>query len=377
MIDLAYVTLALVPGIGRARLDALLTRFETAEGVLAASEDDLCAVAGVGPAAATAIREASLERGARVIDRTKVMGGHVLVPEDARFPPRLREIPEPPMLLFALGRLELLDRPAVAIVGSRMHTRYGAEACRFFAGGAVKFGLVVVSGMARGLDAVGHRATLDAGGGTVGVLGNGLGVVYPSANKRLYEDVARDGCLITEFPPGERPNAGSFPRRNRMISGLAKVTLVVEARERSGTLITVDCALQQGREVLAVPGPITSPLSIGCNRLIQNGAKAALGLRDLLEEYGITEYQPAVSLVNDLTEPERNVLDAIALGLEHVDDIAAHLHWPVAEALAALTSLEIRGVIVQEPGKTFRRPGATPEGPTGAGTDTSLGVSRV
>lgn len=361
--DLAYVTLALVPGIGRTRLDALLTEFKTARGVLAASQDDLCAVGGIGAAAATAIREASLERGGRVIERTKVMGGHVLVPEDTRFPRRLREIPEPPMLLFALGRLELLDRQGVAIVGSRMHTRYGAEACRFFAGGAVKFGLVVVSGMARGLDAVAHRAALDVGGGTVGVLGNGLGVIYPSANKRLYEDVARDGCLITEFPPGERPNAGSFPRRNRMISGLARVTLVVEARERSGTLITVDCALQQGRDVLAVPGPITSPLSIGCNRLIQHGAKAALGLRDLLEEYGITEYEPAVSLANDLTEPERNVLDAIALGLEHVDDLAEHLHWPVSEALAALTSLEIRGVIVQEPGKTFRRATQPPPQP--------------
>jgi len=359
MLDVHYITLALVPGIGRARLELLLARFETAKGVLEAPHAELCDVHGIGPAAATAIASASPAFGERVAARMDAMGGAVLLPGDERFPARLRDIPDAPMLLFAIGRLELLDRETVAIVGSRMHTRYGAEACRFFATGAVRAGIVVASGMARGLDAVAHRAALDTGGGTVGVLGNGLGVIYPSANRRLYQDVARDGCLLTEFPPGERPNAGSFPRRNRLISGLAAATLVIEAREKSGTLLTVDAALQQGREVLAVPGPITSPLSIGCNRLIQNGAKAALGLRDLLEEYGRTDYEPAVSLANDMSDAERTMLDALALGLEHVDDIAAHLQWPVSDALAALTSLEIRGVVTQEPGRTFRRAAAS------------------
>jgi DNA processing protein len=210
--------------------------------------------------------------------------------------------------------------------------------------------------MARGLDAAAHSAALDAGGGTIGVLGNGLGIIYPTANRALYQRVRRHGCLVTEFPPGERPNAGSFPRRNRLISGLARVTLVVEARERSGALITAGAALEQGRDVLAVPGPITSPVSVGCNRLIQHGAKPALGLRDVLEEYGISLPDvPSAALPTDLTADERRVLDGLAGGPEQVDEVASRLAQPAAETLALLTSLEIRGLVEQEPGKVFRR----------------------
>ena len=307
-------------------------------------------------AAATAIHAADPRAGERAIARAERAGGRVLAPDDERFPPALREIPEAPTLLFAAGQLELLRRPAVAIVGSRSHTRYGAEACRHFAGGLARAGLVVVSGMARGVDALAHGAALDAGGGTVGILGNGLGVVYPAANRALYERVARDGCLLTEHAPGEKPHAGSFPRRNRMISGLARVTLVVEARERSGALITADCALAQGHDVLAIPGPITSPLSVGCNRLVQLGAKPALGLRDVLEEYGIAlPSVPSAALPTDLSAEERGVLNLLSGGDEHVDTLAARLGRPAADTLAVLTSLEIRGLAEQKPGKLFSR----------------------
>jgi DNA processing protein len=187
------------------------------------------------------------------------------------------------------------------------------------------------------------------------VLGNGFGVVYPAANRVLYERVAQEGCLLSEYPPGERPHAGSFPRRNRLISGLSLVTLVVEAREKSGALITADCALTQGKEVLAVPGPITSPLSVGCNRLIQHGAKPALGLRDVLEEYGQTVGDaPAVRLPSNLTDDERDILDILSLGVEQIDDVATRSGRAVAHSLAVLTSLEIRGLVTQEPGKLFR-----------------------
>jgi DNA processing protein len=353
--DIAYVTLALVPGIGRARLDMLIAEFGSADNALGKSHRELCAVPSISRAAATAITAASAATGTRVVREAERLGGAVLLPHDDGFPPAMRQIPDAPTLLFALGRIELLHRDAVAIVGSRSHTRYGAGACRLFAGGLSKAGLVVTSGMARGLDRIAHESALDSGGGTVGVLGNGLGVVYPAANKALYQRVATDGCLLTEFPPGERPNVGSFPRRNRLISGLAHVTLVVEARERSGALITADCALAQGGEVLAVPGPITSPMSTGCNRLIQHGAKPALGLRDVLEEYGMKlDRAPAVSIPNDLTESERRVLDILDTGVELVDDIAQHFQQPAAETLAVLTSLEIRGLVSQEPGKNFR-----------------------
>lgn len=361
MASVEYVTLALVPGIGRARLDSLLATFGSVEAVLRATIDDLDAAPGIGRAAATAVREASVARTERMLARLAELGGVALAPEDPGFPRALREIPDAPTLIFATGRLEILANPAVAIVGSRTHTRYGAEVCRHFAGGLARSGLTVVSGMARGIDAIAHSAALDAGGTTVGVLGNGLGVVYPSANHALYQRVGRDGCLLTEYPPGDRPNAGSFPRRNRLISGLARATVVVEARDGSGALITVDCALSQAREVLAVPGPITSPVSNGCNRLIQLGAKPALGLRDVLEECGMpVPDAPAVSLPSDLSTDERRVLDLLTLGSAHVDEIAGRTGIGSGEILAILTSLEIRGLVEQQAGKTFRINSGTP-----------------
>lgn len=351
--DVAYVTLALVPGIGRARLARLLAHFRSPAAVLEAPLDEIASVRGMSRAAATAVATASLDTGARAIERTERLGGTVLTPESPEFPAALRTIPESPTLLFAQGGLRLLQTDGVAIVGSRHHSRYGSEAARHFASGLARAGLVVVSGMARGLDAVAHQAALDADGGTVGVLGNGLGVVYPAANRALYDRVRERGCLITEFPPGERPSAGSFPRRNRLISGLSRAVLVIEAREKSGALITVDCALTQGREVLAVPGAITSPTSMGCNRLIQQGAKPALTVDDVLEEYGIVARPQGDAA--ELGERDRAVLSALDRGLQSPDEVAVSLEWGVAEALAALTDLELRGIVATEPGGSFRR----------------------
>src|ERR1051326_7410494 len=281
----AYLALALVPGIGAARLQALLDRFETPARVLAAKPADLAAVSGMSTAAATAVAGADGRAARRALIALQQLGGHLLLPHDPAVPAPLRPIPEPPMHLFALGDLGLLDRPAVAVVGSRDHSLYGAEVCRAVARAAAQAGLAVVSGMARGLDAVAHEGALEGKGATIGVLGNGLGVIYPAANRALYHRVAREGLLVTEFPPGERPSAGSFPRRNRLISGLARTVVVVEAALTSGALQTVACALEQGREVLAVPGQITSPVSAGTNRLIRDGAAPLLDLDDLLAHY--------------------------------------------------------------------------------------------
>ena len=353
MSDAAYVALALVPGVGRVRLEILMQAFGSADTVLAATLRQLNSVVRISRAAATAIHGTTAAAGTEIIDKVVGQGGVVLTPADDGFPGELRQIPDAPPLLFAKGRLDLLQGPCVALVGSRDHSRYGANVAAELAAGIAAAGITVVSGMARGLDAVAHRAALDAGGGTVGVLGNGLGVIYPAANRVLYERVIAAGCLLTEFPPGERPNAGSFPRRNRLISGLARATVVLEAREGSGALITADCALSQGREVMAVPGPITSRVSRGTNRLIQMGAKPVLELRDVLEEYGISEV-PEVSLPADLSDAERRALEALGDGAELVDDVTARLACAPAESLAVLTSLEIRGLVEQGPGKVFR-----------------------
>src|SRR5204863_7102933 len=219
---------------------------------------------------------------------------------------------------------------------------------------------VVVSGMARGIDAIAHAAALDAGEASVGVLGNGFGVIYPAANRALYDRMIARGCLVTELPPGERPHAHTFPRRNRLVSGLAAATVVVEAAAGSGALITADAALDQGRAVLAVPGPITSPTSVGCNQLIQQGAKPALCPGDILEELGLgglTPGRPGASGERtppaDLTPLQESLWTALAAESRHIDALSGATNAPTSDVLTALTDLELRGVVRQEPGMRF------------------------
>jgi DNA processing protein len=360
---LAYLALTQVPGMGSARLRTLLTACSTAIGAHSAPFEFLCALPGFSRPLVTAIKSTPLNTGQKILDDAKKVGAQVLVGEDLQYPELLRHIPEPPTVLFALGNLSLLSRPAAAIVGSRDHSAYGAEVCRQVAGVAAASGVVIVSGMARGLDAVAHTAALDAGGTTIGVLGNGHGVIYPAANRALYERVAEKGLLITEFPPGERPRVSSFPRRNRLISGLSRVTLVIEAAGGSGALITASAALDQGREVMAVPGNITSDVSTGTNRLIRDGAAPLLEPLDLLGHFpeivpvtATGHAAPAARRLPDTLSPEERELAGL-LGPEptHPDELANRVQRPIGEVLAMLCGLEIAGVVEQGPGRVFRR----------------------
>jgi DNA processing protein len=361
---LAYLTLAQVPGLGPTRLQTLLDACHTPLGAHSAPFAFLCNLPGITCACATAIKETPLHAGRDLVAAAERAGARILVPKDADFPAPLRTIPDPPPLLFALGNLALLERPALAVVGSRDHTAYGEAVARTLAGRAARAGLAIVSGMARGLDAVAHAAALDVGGGTIGVLGNGIGVVYPAANRALYERVAERGLLLTEFPPGERPHAGSFPRRNRLISGLARVTIVVEAAIGSGALITAGTALDQGREVLAVPGPITSAVSSGCNRLLRDGATPYLEPVDLLQYYPeamLTPDDPAepasapAALPDTLSPVERRVAELLGSEPEHLDHLIERAGRPVGELLAVLCALELQGLVEQRPGRLFCR----------------------
>ncbi|HMH83225.1 MAG TPA: DNA-processing protein DprA [Gemmatimonadales bacterium] len=360
----AYVALAQVPGIGAGRLRTLIAAFESAGAVFHAPHGAIAALPGFSRAAASAIRAGSMRAGHDILAGLEPHGAAVLLPDDPAFPPLLAEIPDPPALLYVRGDLRLLAGPAAGIVGSRDHSPYGADAARLLAAGVARAGVVVVSGMARGIDAVAHAAALDAGGGTVGILGNGFGVIYPVANRALYQRMATAGCLVTELPPGERPHAGAFPRRNRLISGLAGVTVVVEAAPGSGALITADCALDQGRAVLAVPGPITSPTSLGCNRLIQQGAKPALAAGDILEELGLPGAAgsrdggvspPAAARGQplDLSALQRTLWDSLRAEPKHVDALVAAAGAETGAVLTALTELELRGVVTQRPGMVF------------------------
>lgn len=363
----AWLALTSVPGLGPSRLTSLLAACETPLGAISAPFAFLCAIPGISTAAAHAVRAAKVHTGHDLIRQSAALGAHVLLPGDGAYPARLAELSDPPVALFLLGDPSLLEQPAVAVVGSRDHTPYGGDACRLVVAAAAGAGLVVVSGMARGIDALAHAGALENGLGTIGVLGNGLGVIYPAANRQLYDRVARQGLLLTEFPPGDRPRVHNFPRRNRLISGLAQVTIIVEAAHGSGALITAQCALEQGREVMAVPGPITSPRADGTNALLRDGAHPFLLADDLWAHYPSLQPTGAkvrseksaaanvAALPDDLGPVERHIAELIGTETRHVDEVVASLERGAGETLALLTALELRGLVEALPGGRYRR----------------------
>lgn len=287
--------------------------------------------------------------------------------DDARYPRTLGVLTEPPDALYALGDLSLLERPLVAIVGSRTPTPYGSRVAYEAAQAAARAGLVVVSGMARGLDTRAHRGALDAGGRTVAVLGSGVDVPYPRSNRDLYADVLARGLLLSEQPPGSSPHQGSFPRRNRIIAALAGCLLVVEGKLDGGTSNTVGWANGLGRQIFAVPGRIDDDVARGPNHWISVGATPYLGPDDLLRHFGL-EWEGVVAnerrsearqldmLLGETPEllaVEARVFDVLTREPVHVDAIAQRTGLEAGALLAALSSLEIKGLAVQLPGKHF------------------------
>ena len=295
-------------------------------------------------------------------------GVRVLERDDPDFPKSLLVIRDQPERLYALGDVELLRRDIVGIVGSRHPTPYGMRVAYAAAQAAARAGLVVVSGMARGLDSKAHRGALDAGGGTIAVLGSGVDVAYPKSNRDLYADILRSGLLLSEQEPGTDPLPGAFPKRNRLIAGLARCLLVVEGLIKGGTRITSRLMTDMGKLVLAVPGRLEDEVAGGPNQLIAEGATIYLGPDDLLAPFGLHwqsvvdgERQAAVDEVGDLFSGQNELLRAEArvfdlLGAEplHVDAIAERTRLDAGTLLAALSSLELKGLAVQLPGKHFR-----------------------
>jgi len=304
---------------------------------------------------------------ANEIARLQTTGSRVLTLGDGDYPEALRWIPEPPPVLYIRGTLRHEDSLAVAVVGSRRPSPYGQLAAQRLSAELAQYGLTVVSGLARGIDSLAHRGALQAGGRTIAVLGSGINVVYPPEHRRLYDAISAQGAVVSEFPCDTKPDRWNFPRRNRIISGLALGTLVVEASDHSGSLHTARHALEQGREVFAVPGRIDVPSSRGTNDLIKRGAKLVAGMDDILEELPAavrlavgqrgptSEVTGAPPCLPDLTTAEAQVLALVAPEETHIEAVIHASQLPAQVVASILVSLELRGLVRQFPGKFFVR----------------------
>jgi DNA processing protein len=367
----AYIALNMVDGVGPVRLRALLDRFGTPEAILSARREGLRAVEGVGEDVAGNIvdwRE-RVDLDAE-LSRIEKAGVRVVTRDDAEYPALLREIYDPPLVLYVRGELKEAERTAVAIVGSRRTTLYGQEMARKLAFQLARVGVTVVSGLARGIDTNAHTGALQAKGRTVAVLGCGIDTVYPPENKKLAEQiVAGGGALVTEFPFGVQPDRQHFPMRNRIISGWSLGVIVVEANLKSGALITANQAAEQGRQVFAVPGRADSILSKGAHKLIKEGAKLTEDAVDVLTEFEyllprespatqepLSERRGTGGAALQLTEAEEKVMALIGNEEVAIDDLIRRSGLTTGCVSATLLALEMKRLVRQLPGKHFARP---------------------
>jgi DNA processing protein len=353
------LTLMSVPGVGPQRIRALVGRFGSAKTVLEADRHSLRQVENIDEKTANAILN---ERDAAFADRqlqsADKNGVQLVAYWDDDYPEALKAIHDPPVLLFVKGNRFSENHPTIAVVGTRTPSTYGRTMAEKFAVDLVQAGAAVASGMARGVDTGAHRGAIKAGGPTWAVLGCCVDVVYPPENKKLYQDIVESGAVVSEFPMNTPPDPGHFPRRNRIISGLSLGTLVIEAGEKSGALITAYMALEQNREVFALPGNVTSPKSRGTNRLIQEGAKLVTCLEDIASELPALagkSGKPEVKVLESLTLREKTLWETLSDEPRHVDEIANGIGITTSEALAILLSLELKSCARQLPGTRFVR----------------------
>ena len=362
----AFIALNLVEGVGPVRARSLLEHFGGAPEILRASKHELTRVRNIGEDTAENISawEKSVDL-AGELQRIKDFGCHVLISSDEHYPASLREIYDPPLVLYVKGDITAKDKNAVAIVGSRQTTHYGIETARKLAYQLAYVGVTVVSGGARGIDTAAHQGALSAKGRTIAVLGTGINLVFPVENAELYERIAANGAVITQFPFNRPADKQSFPIRNRIVAGMTLGTVVVEANLSSGALITANFATEYGRQIFAVPGRIDSPRSKGCHDLIKKGAKLCEGVEDILSEFeylfpssnrppsaNATGVLPAL----ELNENEQNVFSAVKLAEESsIDEIIRASGLPSSAVSVALFSLEMKRLVKQLPGKLFVR----------------------
>jgi DNA processing protein len=347
----AWIKLSLVPGLGGQNFRRLLTAFGLPRQVVAAGRSALARIVSA-EIAGRIHTDADAPEVAAALEWAAADGHAVLTLADGDYPQPLLETADPPPLLYLRGRRELLARPGLAVVGSRSATPQGTSNAERFARAFSDAGLTIVSGLALGIDAAAHRGGLEGGGSTIAVLGTGADILYPQRNRALGERIAREGLIVSEFPLGTPPHGGNFPRRNRVISGLTRGCLVVEAALASGSLITARFAAEQGREVFAIPGSIHSPHSKGCHALIKQGAKLVESAQDLLQELGIK----GIAAPPATADPERAGLLA-HLGYDPCDigALCARSGLTAAAVSAMLLQLELEGKVASLPAGLYQR----------------------
>jgi DNA processing protein len=344
-----WIALSRVPGIGPARMRLLLSRFDSAEAAWHALYADLLE-AGLDARSAEAVLAARRTTNLDAeMERLHKAGVRALTWDSEHYPERLREVDDSPPVLYALGEFSESDSWAMGVVGTRNATAYGRDVAARLSGELAQAGVTIVSGLARGIDTIAHGSALEVGGRTIAVLGSGLDVIYPYENRQMVRRMLDEGSgvVVSEYPLGTQPDAVNFPPRNRIISGLSLGVLVIEAGEKSGALITVTFAANQGRDVFAVPGPITSRQSQGTNNLLKQGAKCVTSAQDILEELNmdmVTEHvEAARALPADPTE--RMLLEFLQDSSQHIDELTNRSGLPASTVSAILTMMELKGMV--------------------------------
>ncbi|MBW1997009.1 MAG: DNA-protecting protein DprA [Deltaproteobacteria bacterium] len=357
-----WLALHLVPGLGNILFKNLLDRFGDPEHVFRADLADLMELEGMRKDVALKIVEKDFAGDpSKVLERLEKIDARPVTYHDSEYPPNLKEIYDPPMLLYVKGKRIPANITYVAVVGSRSPTPYGLNAAEKIAQGLARRGLGVVSGMARGIDSAAHWGCLNGRGFTLAVLGTGIDIIYPLSNKKLFRKIMESGAILSEFPLGTPPEPQNFPIRNRLISGLGRGVVVVEATKKSGSLITASLALEQGREVFAVPGSINSYKSTGCHFLIKQGATLIETADDVLQELGLNF--PHTSKTDTFRDPpspplekhEEIVYSLVADYPVHIDQISRESKLEPKEVSSILMRLELKGIVRQLPGKMFVR----------------------
>jgi DNA processing protein len=355
----ALLLLYSIPNIGPVKMRSLISFFGSPEAVLSASARQLLAAPGFEKKSVENIltnrNETFVKEQMILLEKHSVQ---LLSYWDAEYPERLKSIYDPPVFLFVKGELNILKEPMIDIVGARKPSGYGKMVTETMSAQLVKNGYGIVSGFARGVDTAAHKTALKNNGKTIGVLGNGLDINYPAENKQLRDTLFKSGLFISEYPMGEKPEAGNFPKRNRIISGLSSGVLVTEAGEKSGALLTAFYALDQNRDVFAIPGTIVSENSVGTNRLIKEGAKLVQNVEDILVEVDSAYEQntpPDRTKLPNLPQDELAIYQAISSEAKHVDQIAYQCKLSVSETLTLLLTLELKGLVRQMAGKMYIR----------------------